>query len=163
MPVKRFRTRYGYVTIPVRKKNPKKGRGKAKKKQRRKARAKVRKTAKRSNPVKKTLSKKVGRWRVECKGRTVYAAGAKHGYKDSAAAKSAYKRMTSVKSVENFVSRYGKKATKKAVTGMGKKRKATKKASRKPAKKAKQSRRRNVPISAAQAATIRKVLRAHGY
>ena len=28
----------------------------------------------------KTYSKKVGRWRVECKGRTVYAAGAKHTY-----------------------------------------------------------------------------------
>lgn len=148
-----FMTRYGVVDFPTRgRKNPKKSRGKGKKKQRRKARSSARKSAakKRSNPkAKKVCSKKVGRWRVEARGRTIYAAGAKHSYKTAAAACTAYKRLTSIKKVEAFVIRYGKKATKKVVAGVGKK-KATKRKSR-----------RNAPMTASQAAAMRGVLAAH--
>jgi len=148
----RFMTRYGMVDFPVLS-NPKKRKGKGKKKARRKARASARKAAKkRTNPrQKKVCSKKVGRWRVEARGRTVYAAGAKHSYKTAAAACTAYKRLTSVKSVEGFVVRYGKKATKKVVAGVGKK-KSTKR----------KSTRRNAPISASQAASMKAVLATHG-
>lgn len=172
MATKVFRTRYGAVRFKTggsskskKRSNPKgKRKGRGKKKVRRKARSKARKAAKNPRTKVKNLSKKVGRWRVECKGRTVYAAGAKHAYKNGPAACAAYKRMTSVRSVENFVSRYGKKATKKAVTGRGKK-KATKKRKNPCGSgyKIKKSRRRNVPISRPDAAVIRRILAQHGY
>lgn len=144
----RFMTRHGLVTFRA-----KKTKAKTKKK------APKKKSTKKAS--KKTMSKKVGRWRVECRGRTVYAAGAKHAYKTPAAACAAYKKLTSVKSVEGFVGRYGKKKTKQAVVGGGKK-KATKKKTTKR-KNPCDSRRRNAPVSVKDAAVIKRILRKHGY
>lgn len=151
----RFMTRYGMVDFPT-KRNPKrKGKGRAKQKARRKARSGARKATKKNPAQKKTYSKKVGRWRVELRGRTVYAAGAKHSYQTVGSACAAYKRLTSIKKVEAFVVRYGKKATKRVVAGVGKK--STKKT------KKRSQRRSNAPISASQAAVMRGVLASHGY
>lgn len=156
----KFKTRYGWVEFPA-SRNPKK-RGKGKQKQRRKARASARKASRpKTNPMACSRSKKVGRWRVEVKGRTVHAAGAKHSYVDSAAACRVYKAMTSMAKVENFVRKYGKKATRKAVVGAPKKR-VTRKTSKRVTKKASR-RRRNAPISKRDAAAISRILRGHGY
>lgn len=111
----------------------------------------------------KTLNKKVGRWRVECRGRTVYAAGAKHSYKTPAAACTAYKRLTSIKSVEGFVSRYGKKKTKKVVVGVKKTKKAKKKTSRKGKQKNPRSHRSNAPLTRSERSSLKSILRKHGY
>lgn len=146
----RFKTQFGWVEFKTKTKRPAKS-----KKSKAKAKA-------------KPMSKKVGRWRVELKGRTVYAAGAKHGYKDQAAAKGAYKRLTSVKSVENFVKRYGTKKTCAAVCGTGSKGPA-KKTHKKAASKGRRRKnpscgsRTNAPISRAEAAKINRILRRHGY
>lgn len=138
----RFMTRHGLVTFRA-------------KKSKTKSSSKSKKKASKKTP-KKAMSKKVGRWRVECRGRTVHAAGAKHAYKTPAAACAAYKKLNSVKSVEGFVGRYGTKKTKQAVVGGGKK-KATKR------KNPCGSRRRNAPVTTKDAATIRRILRKHGY
>lgn len=152
--------------MPVRKKTRKPASSKTK--TRRKARAKARKsTARACNPRKKTakksaakttMSKKVGRWRVEQKGRSVYAAGAKHAYSSADMARAAYKRITSVKNVEAFVKRYGTKKTQAAVLGLSKTRKA-------PKKKAASKRRtrRNAPLSRSEAEATMRILRKHGY
>lgn len=76
----------------------------------------AKKRTQKAKPV-KTYSKKVGRWRCECKGRTVYCAGAKKTYSTPAVACGVYKKINSIKAVESFVSRYGKKKTKTVVVG----------------------------------------------
>lgn len=96
----------------------------------------------------KTYSKKVGRWRCECKGRTVVCAGAKHSYKSAPAALTAYKKINSVKSVENFVKRYGKKATCVVVCGM------KKTASKRPARR---------KVTKRNPSNMQRTLRRYGY
>lgn len=157
--------------MPARKKT--RSKASAKTKARRKARSKARSTAGMAhNPRKKAaknsakksakkapMSKKVGRWRVEQKGRSVYAAGAKHAYASAEVARAVYKKITSLKSVEAFVRRYGTKKTQAAVLGLSKTRKAPKK------KKAASKRRtrRNAPISRSEADAAIRMLRRHGY
>lgn len=160
--------------MPARKKT--RSKASAKTKARRKARSKARSTAGMAhNPRKKAaknsaknsakksakkapMSKKVGRWRVEQKGRSVYAAGAKHAYASAEVARTVYKKITSLKSVEAFVKRYGTKKTQAAVLGLSKTRKA-------PKKKAASKRRtrRNAPISRSEADAAIRMLRRHGY
>lgn len=167
-----FTTRSGRPVSFKAKQNPKRKKTRSKTTKTKRLRKAAKKAA-RANPrrpaAKKVLSKKVGKWRVECRGRTVYAAGAKHSYQNSAAACAAYKRITSVKSVKSFVSRYGKQSTKAVVLGTSKraapkskvaKKRAPKKAAKRRAKR--RNPRRNVPISARDAAAIRRILRTHG-
>lgn len=120
-----------------------------------------RKTTSQYRTSPKPHSKKVGRWRVEVRGRTVVCAGAKHAYKTPAAACAAYKRITSIKSVEGFVHRYGKKATRKVVVRS--KTKKTKKAKKTQKRRVKKRAGRNAPVTAAEAAVIRRVLKKHGF
>lgn len=151
-----FMTRHGRVSFTAQKTNPKRKKTRSKTTKAKRKRKAVKKAARKTNPGPKTYSKKVGRWRVECKGRTVYAAGAKHAYANKPAACAAYKRLNSVKSIENFVARYGKKATKAAVL----------KTSRKPVKKVakrKGTTRKNAPVRSSDAAAMRRILRAHGF
>jgi len=135
----RFRTRYGVVSF------------KSKAKTRSNPRKKTAKKASSRSPH-KAYSKKVGNWRCECKGRTVTCAGAKHTYADHGTACAVYKRITSAAAVKRFVDRYGKKATKAAV------------GAKKTAKtRTKAKSRRNPPLSQSEAATMKRVLRKHGY
>jgi hypothetical protein len=125
--------------------------------------------AKSKKAAPKAYSKKVGRWRVECKGRTVYAAGAKHTYATPAVACGGYKKITSNKAVEAFVMRYGKKGTKKIVTNTTRTAKKVKKVAPKrkaPAKRRTRlnpARRRNAPMSRSEASSVKAMLRKHGY
>lgn len=118
-----------------------------------------RKSAKKAAP--KTMSKKVGRWRVEVKGRSVYAAGAKHAYASAEVARAVYKKLTSIKSVEAFVRRYGTKKTQAAVLGLTKR--PTKKAAKKRAPAKKKATKRNAPITKSEQQAISRMLRRHGY
>lgn len=152
----RFMTRYGEVRFKSRK-NPSHRKKKAPK--RRKASKRAHKKAPKS---KQTHSKKVGRWRCECRNRTVTCAGAKHSYKSHAAACGAYKRITSVKAVEGFVRRYGTKKTCMAVCGKTSPHRSTKKRSKTKKRKARRGR-RNPPISRKDADAMRRILRRHGY
>lgn len=112
------------------------------------------------NPT-KTLSKKVGKWRCECNGRTVTCAGAKHTYANAGTACAVYKKITSLKAVEAFVGRYGKKKTKAAVVGKKAKKAPSKR--RNPCGSGMKRTRRNAPMSRSEAAALRKVLKRHNY
>lgn len=124
-----------------------------------------RKVAKKVAP--KLLSKKVGKWRCICKARTVTCAGAKHSYKTPAAACAAYKRITSVKAVESFVTRYGKKATKKAVVKTKRRNpEETKTAVAAPAAtnpRRRKGTKRNAPLSKTDRSALKHILKRHGY
>lgn len=131
------------------------------------AKMKKRTATKRKAAPSKTLSKKVGKWRVECKARTVYAAGAKHTYSTPAVACGVYKKITSNKAVESFVMRYGKKGTKKIVTRTtrtAKKAPAKRRVTKRTTKRKNPTRRkRNAPMSAREASSVKAMLKKHGY
>ena len=152
-----FRTRYGMVTIPGKK------RSKGKKAKRRTRRnCEVPAAEVKANPA--AQSKKIGRYRVTRKGRTVTAAGAKRAYPTLIAAKAAYTRIKSMKALRGFVAKYGKVKTKIAVGVKKTSKKAAKRRAPKRAKKrAKKRTRRNAPMSASEAASLRRLLAKHKY